>query len=444
MKSDQYKLVRLLVLLMAFSLIGIIMLAGCSSGDETPTEAVATEKPQQGTAILPSPESAETVLVAKENTVMRSGPGLEYPVLAGLSGGEAATLEGISPDGTYYAVSVPVAESGYGWVDVNFADVANATDLRVIQPPPIPPTTEFIGPQPGDPQVTAKDAVYIRTGPGNNYPAYGVAPAGSNGLVFGISEDGLWYTVRLNPEVIGKGHGWVEVALVEAQNVDGLPTIAAPPVGEEVVLPSPEEGAPTATATTYINGRTGPGLNYPVIGVAAPGASALIVGKSADSQWWQVKVDPQFSPTETAWVNAGYVTTTNTENVPVVEAPAPPPVAPEQPPGAYSCVLVSQSPADGTTYAANAAFDMNWQVLNTGQITWDADEAVLQFITAANDLRLSSTDTLPLTADVAAGGSYQVVLDMSAPGAAGQYSETWAIVQGTTVLCQFYNIIQVQ
>ena len=105
---------------------------------------------------------------------------------------------------------------------------------------------------------------------------------------------------------------------------------------------------------------------------------------------------------------------------------------------------MSQSPADGTIYAPNAAFDMNWQVLNTGQVAWDADEVVLQFITAANDVRLSSTDLYPLTADVPAGGYYQAVVDMTAPGTAGQYSETWAIMQGATVLCQFYNIIQVQ
>lgn len=435
---------RLPVMIVVILFLTTFILAGCSSGEETQAPTEAPVEAQGGTAIIPSPESVETLLVAKENTALRSGPGLNYPVLAGLSGGESANLEGISPDGTYYAVTVPVVESGYGWVDVNYADVTNVTDLPVIQPPPVPPTTEFIGPQPGNPQVTARDSVYIRTGPGNNYPAYGIATAGSRGLVFGISEDGLWYTVRLNPEVVGKGHGWVEAVYVDAENVDELPVIAAPAVGQQVILPPPEEGSPTATATTYINARSGPGLNYPVLGVGAPGASAVITGKSADSLWWQVSVDPQFTPTGIAWVNAGYVIATNVENVPVIEAPPPPPVAPEQPPEAYSCILVTQTPADGTTLAASTTFNMNWQVLNTGQVTWDADQAVLQFITAANDVRLSSTDTYPLTTDVPANSSYQALVDMTAPGSAGQYSETWAIMQDSTVLCQFYNIIQVQ
>lgn len=444
MQFKQNQQIRFSALILVISLLVIFILAGCSSGDEPQATTQVPIEPSGGTAILPSPESAETTLIAKENVNMRSGPGLNYPVLAVLSGGETAKLEGISPDGTYYAVSVPVVQSGYGWVDKNFADVANVENLPVIQPPPVPPTTAFIGPQPGDPQVTAKDVVYVRTGPGNNYPAYGIAPAGSNGLVFGRSEDGLWWTVRLNPDVVGKGHGWVEAAFVEAENTDGLPIIQAPPVAEEVVPPPPAEGVPTGTATDYLNIRTGPGLNYPVLGVAAPGASAEITGKSADSLWWQFKIDPQFSPTERAWVHSGYVITANTENVPIVEAPPPPPVAPEQPPGAYSCVLVSQSPADGTTFASNAAFDMTWQVLNTSQLTWDADEAMLQIIAAANDVRLSSTDSLPLTADVTAGATYLATVQMTAPASAGQYSETWAIVQGSTVLCQFYNIIQVQ
>jgi hypothetical protein len=87
---------------------------------------------------------------------------------------------------------------------------------------------------------------------------------------------------------------------------------------------------------------------------------------------------------------------------------------------------------------------MTWQVLNISQITWDADEAMLQIIAAANDVRLSSTDSLPLAADVTADGTYLATVQMTAPGTAGQYSKTWAIVQGSTVLCQFYSIIQVQ
>ena len=148
------------------------------------------------------------------------------------------------------------------------------------------------------------------------------------------------------------------------------------------------------------------------------------------------------TPSGLAWVNAGYVVTENTENVPVVEAPPPPDVAPP-PSDTTACVLVSQSPADATTVAAGTAFDMTWTFQNVGSTTWDENTTDVNFIAAAGGTRLSSTDLLDLTQSVSPGSTYSVVVPMKAPTNSGQYGETWSINENNTSFCQFYNVVNV-
>ena len=58
----------------------------------------------------------------------------------------------------------------------------------------------------------------------------------------------------------------------------------APPVE----LPAAEADEPTGvvTAELGVNVRTGPGTDYPIVGVAPQGTEGQIVGKSEDGQWW--------------------------------------------------------------------------------------------------------------------------------------------------------------
>ena len=262
--------------------------------------------------------------------------------------------------------------------------------------------------------------------------------------MFGVDETLQWFTVRLDPSVVGKGHGWVRSNLVETENVDleDLTVIEAPAIPDRVAPPEVAPGDPKATAIDYVNVRTGPSTNYPAIAMAIPGGSAGVSGKSADTEWWQVIVGTSYTPSGLAWVNAGYVVTENTENVPVVEAPPPPDVAPP-PSGSTACALVSQSPTDGTIVAPGASFDMTWTLQNVGSTTWDENTTDVNFIAAAGGTRLSSTDLLDLTQSVSPGSTYSVVVSMMAPSSSGQYGETWSINENSNNFCQFYNIINV-
>ncbi len=285
-----------------------------------------TPDPNIPVAVIPTAAPGGPSAIANFNTTIFSGPGSNYVVYATFLGGATATVNGKSEDGLWWAISVPVAPTGSGWVEATWVTVSNADGVPVLPTPPVPPTVEMVPPGPDDPQATALANVFVRTGPATNFPAFGIAPAGATGRVIGVSEDGLWWVVRLNPAErrrrLRLGDG---CSTPTAQQCRGHPDHPEPGYLHQRPAAPPPSGAPAATAIEFVNVRTGPGTTYPVLGVASPGASAEVSGKSADGAWWQVLIPTQFSSTGFGWVSADFVITQNTDSVPVVDAPAPPP-----------------------------------------------------------------------------------------------------------------------
>ena len=450
---------KTLLMIVLSLLIAAFLLTACSSdaATEAPAEPVPTEgaaDPVAPTAekptaepvdVMPTAAPDEATLTATENVRVRSGPGQEYPIYAKLDGGQTAKLVGISADSTYYAIEIPLVAPNTGWVDANFAEVSGAEDLPVIEAPPVPTSADFVGVQAGDPTIIADDAVFLHSGPGEQYPAYGVAEAGAKGRAIGISEDGNWWVVRVNPEIIGKGYVWVQKEFVSTENVgDDLPMIKTPPVPKFGDLPAPDPNGPYAIALDYLNVRFGPGTYYPVLIVAPPGDSAEITGVSTDGLWWQIRINAELSADERGWVQSFFVDAYNTDNLPIAENPPLPPLNPDVPEGALSCILISQTPEDGTVFEAGTPFDMLWELQNVGEETWAAADSVIAKIGVEVDQPLSAVDSLPLTQDVATEGTYVVAVPMTAPDTAGQFGEYWVITQGEETLCYFYNVIRVE
>jgi uncharacterized protein YraI len=305
----------------------------------------------------------------------------------------------------------------------------------------------MVPPGPTDPQATTLVNTFVRSGPATNYPAYGIAPAGVTGRVIGVSEDGLWWAVRINPEKVGAGYGWVMAQYTQASNVEGIQTIQNPDTHTSVPpAPPPSADAPSATAVEYVNVRTGPGTNYPVLGVAPPGGTAEVSGKSADGAWWQIKIPPQFATNAFGWVSASFVVTQNTGSVPVVAAPPPPPpVGPTPPPPTGTgCSLVSQTPADGTQFTIGTPFNTTWVLQNTGTTRWNQSEVDVRYMGAAANTPLhQGADVYDLTTDVQPSGTYNFTVPMIAPFEPGTYGELWEVAQGSQQLCQFYVYITV-
>ncbi len=407
-----------------------------------------TPNPSIPVAVLPTADPSGPSAVANYNTTIYSGPGTNYVVYGAFVGSQTAVVVGKSEDGQWWAISIPVAPNGNGWVASTAVTVKNTNNVPTLPTPPVPPTTAMVPPGASDPQATAIANTYVRSGPAVNYPAYGIAPAGSNGLVIGKSEDGQWWVVRLNPQNVGVGYGWVSAQYVTTANTANVQTIQNPDTYPVATPPPPtSSNGPTGTATEYLNIRSGPGTNYPVLFVAPPGSKGEITGKSSDGQWWQVKVPTQYSSTGFGWASASYVIAQNTSNVPVVAAPPPPPTvaATAVPPtSGMSCALVSQSPADGTQVTIGQPFNTTWVLKNTGSNAWDQNSVDIAYAGAYNNVQMhTGSDLYDLTANVNSGATYNFTVSMIAPFNSGTYGEQWQVQQGSKVLCQFYVYITV-
>ena len=76
--------------------------------------------------------------------------------------------------------------------------------------------------------VIAPDGVFLRTGPGTNYPYVGAAPFGDSGEIIGVSQDSQWWLA--DAPNLPVGQVWVAADFVDAQNTDSVPVVAAPPL----------------------------------------------------------------------------------------------------------------------------------------------------------------------------------------------------------------------
>ncbi|MEW5959815.1 MAG: FHA domain-containing protein [Chloroflexota bacterium] len=128
-----------------------------------------------------------------------------------------------------------------------------------------------------------------------------------------------------------------------AANIPTLITVTAAgntptptPTPTETTTPQPPTAtAPTTpllTTQTDLNVRLGPATTYDLLGLLPGGASAEIIGRSADGQWWQIRFSP--AGDGIGWVSAdpAFSQAVNVNNVPVVPAPPTPTAIPSDTP----------------------------------------------------------------------------------------------------------------
>ena len=195
-------------------------------------------------------------------------------------------------------------------------------DDEFIPPAATPPpgTGEIPTPEPGAASVTATTYLNVRTGPGLQFPVLFVAQPGGTGEAIGITSDGAWYAVKLPTNLSSTGAGWVSAQYVIPQNTEGLPVLPVPPLPPEVPAPPPEAEDPTVTTTDVLSVRNGPSNQCESYGKVGTGTTAEAVGISADGGWYAVIVPEDYAPDGVGWLNANYLTTSNTENLPVTES----------------------------------------------------------------------------------------------------------------------------
>jgi PKD repeat protein len=117
----------------------------------------------------------------------------------------------------------------------------------------------------------------------------------------------------------------------EAEQPTTTPTATTEPPAEPTATSTPtptdtpQPGEPLLTTTVDLNVRSGPGLNYALLGLLRVNQSAPVIGVSPDGRWWQISFPG--GGDGRGWVAAQYVVAKNTDNVPIVRPDSAAPTA---------------------------------------------------------------------------------------------------------------------
>ncbi len=173
------------------------------------------------------------------------------------------------------------------------------TATPFASPTPVQPTaTPTV--QPIEGQVTAP--VNVRPNPSLLGEPLGLLEANSVVQVIGQNAEGTWYRV-LYPAA-AEGTGWVAAQYVAVANPDLIPILAQ--------TPPPAEGN-LGAVVQQLNVRSGPGVDYEVLGILPPGSNVTLLGVTADGDWYKIEY-PEGGGS--GWVYAPYVET-NAADLPV-------------------------------------------------------------------------------------------------------------------------------
>jgi len=187
------------------------------------------------------------------------------------------------------------------------SNTADASDPTVVAPTPAPNT----------PNLVANTHVNVRSGPGTQYPVYGVSSPGQSAEVTGVSPDYQWWVIRIPTSVAPDGQGWMSADYVTVYNTQNVPVIQPPPPPPEVNPPPPDTSGAYGVTTDVINVRAGPSNQTESYGKVPLGTIFQIVGISDDGKWYAAGIPTAITPDGIGWVNANYVDVTNADGVPI-------------------------------------------------------------------------------------------------------------------------------
>lgn len=316
-----------LALLLAFS----ILLGACANATPTPTPPPTlppTLEPITGDAPvgdLPAPMSSAPSVTADVNVNVRDGPGTQFKVVMTAKPGDSGQVLGISPDGHWYNVPLPEGQTSYntGWVAKDFVTLSNpgGDTIPTVAPPLIPGVPAMEPPAEGSPAGTTTERGTVRTGPGAEYPIYGLTSTGAQVTVLAKSADGKWWAIKLPTSYTEEGMGWIESAFLKTQNTGEVKAFTVQPVLPDARPTAPGGGQPAAKATEAITVRSGPGTGYKSLVEAKAGDIMAVIGKSEDGKWWVINLPTSLAPDRRGWIPKAETTSSKTDSVPVVATP---------------------------------------------------------------------------------------------------------------------------
>lgn len=351
---------------------------------------------------------------------IRSGPGLNYNVVAQVYRNDTLGLTGRTADAAWLRVYLPLTGQE-GWAAARFVSIGLGSiyDLPVVDGGPLPPP-------PG--QTTAYVTVYqlnVRGGPGLTYNIIDTVRRGDSLPLIGRSADGIWLQAQVSSPypTFAVPTGWVM-----ARYVWSSVPIFQLPVTDGGTPPPPANLTGIVTVPT-LNVRSGPGLTYNNSGQLNGGQQVKLLGRNSAADWLKVEwggYPGMGMPTYTGWVMARYLrTSTPVYNLPVIgDQPQPTARRIQFAPGSSGATLWSSLPPNGLdayVLTAQAGQTMTVNVIpNSGQALLSISGANGEVLKSTGAGTSSWSGVLPLTQDYfitvsSAGGAMDYTLQVTIP-----------------------------
>jgi len=230
--------------------------------------------------------------------------------------------------------------------------------------------------------------------------------------------------------------------LASMATATGTPTLAF----TGTPLPSATSNLPMISVSKETNCRTGPDTVYDRVGGLVPGVMAVVTALDPTKSYYYIE-NPNYTGSY-CWVWGYYATRFGDFSGLPIYQPGPTPTpgtpaatsstititatGPTATSTGYICSLDSQTPVNGTTFKPNQQYkDLTWVISNDGSSAWAASEVSIKFASGTN-LHTADTFVVPATA---AGATATMLLDLVIPGTAGEYSEVWNVMKGSTTMC---------
>ena len=136
----------------------------------------------------PAPDDRPIAVTQPITMNVRSGPGLEYEVVAAVPQGTQARIFGIDSTGDWILVELP-GHSALVWIYCHMTEVRGSVEgVRRV-------TAAEVAAQPA--VLVQPGAVFARSGPGTEHSAAAILPRGTWALITGIGPDPQWLRIEV-------------------------------------------------------------------------------------------------------------------------------------------------------------------------------------------------------------------------------------------------------
>ena len=218
---------------------------------------------------------------------VRTGPGVDYDLVATVPQETPARIIGLGPQDEWYLVEIDGVDAPV-WLYRDLTELVGSLDgvrrIAGIEIPPLGGETAGAAPL----AITQPALLRARSGPGAEYEVVATVPQGTSALVIGVGPQNKWYQVELD----GLDEpAWLHRELTELVGPPGgIRRIAA----SEIAPPQRKTDNDTPLAITqpaFLSVRSGPGPQYDVVTTVPHGTRAGIIGIDPHNSWYLVELD---------------------------------------------------------------------------------------------------------------------------------------------------------